>query len=362
MCSGCSSSRHIEKLNDAYDVTIKLIKLASDEFTIERKESKFNIVPGWNDECKVLHAIARTCFLKWKESGRIRLGQLYEEMKMSRTNFKKALHLCKVNQNHIRKTKLANSFQHKNKEQFWKEINKLKIKNNNATSSIDGISDPNEVVNLFSDKYKSILDDPLCQNKTDNLSKKFNENSLNPNKKSIKISSESMNNAIKSLNPGIGLDGIHSNHLKYAPLVLKDFLSRLFTSFLLHNILPLNMIEGQIKPIIKNKLNDKKLSSNYRPIMCSSILLKLFEYCILDRVEEKMILNCRQYGFRKFSSCTMATAVLKETIHNYTSNGSNVHAAFIDLSKAFDKVNHNILLCKLIDLNIPHILKTTIYV
>ena len=48
----------------------------------------------------------------------------------------------------------------------------------------------------------------------------------------------------------------------------------------------------------------------------------------------------------------MAIIVLKEVVMNYNSKGSSVYAAFIDLTKAFDKVNHYTLMSKMMDGNI----------
>ena len=160
--------------------------------------------------------------------------------------------------------------------------------------------------------------------------------------------------------PCIGLDGIHSNHLKLGGNALKSFLSRLFSSFICHGHIPELLLKGEIRPIIKNALGDKHSSENYRPIMSSSTLLKTFEYCLLFKLKRHVKLNTRQFGFRKNTSCLMAATVFKETIYNYNVNNSNVHAAFLDLSKAFDKVNHNILLMKLINQNIPPLLIKTL--
>ena len=54
-----------------------------------------------------------------------------------------------------------------------------------------------------------------------------------------------------------------------------------------------------------------------------------------------------QFGFRKSTFTKMAVAMLKEIIFKYNENNSSVYMVFLDLSKAFDKVNINILMSKL---------------
>ena len=54
-----------------------------------------------------------------------------------------------------------------------------------------------------------------------------------------------------------------------------------------------------------------------------------------------------QFGYRPNTSTLMATCLLKETVQNYLDENSNVYACFLDLSKAFERVNHDLLLDKM---------------
>ena len=60
-----------------------------------------------------------------------------------------------------------------------------------------------------------------------------------------------------------------------------------------------------------------------------------------------------QFGFKAGSSTTLCTGVVKSIISNYIHNGSSVLGCFLDASKAFDLVNHGILLQKLYDRGLP---------
>ena len=64
-------------------------------------------------------------------------------------------------------------------------------------------------------------------------------------------------------------------------------------------------------------------------------------------------MNFRQFGFNKGCSTTDACLILKETVFNYIQEKGKAFAAFIDLSKAFDKVNHFTLGQQLLDRKIP---------
>ena len=114
-----------------------------------------------------------------------------------------------------------------------------------------------------------------------------------------------VHNAIKKLKCSLGYDCIHSNHLKLSPESYERLIAVLFSSFLLHGFVALDILRGVINPTVKDRHGDLCNSDNYRPVMLSSVFLKLLEYCILSKIKDNIKLNDRQHGFREnYSTCS----------------------------------------------------------
>ena len=100
------------------------------------------------------------------------------------------------------------------------------------------------------------------------------------------------------------------------------------------------------------KYNNLNSVSNYRPISLlqqfSKILEKIFNNRLMNFLNSNNLLYLRQYGFRQNMSTSMAIIMeLVENITNAMDNGKFTIGVFIDLKKAFDTVDHNILVTKL---------------
>ena len=83
------------------------------------------------------------------------------------------------------------------------------------------------------------------------------------------------------------------------------------------------------------------------------IISKLFESIILHTCQEFLAVDDLQFGFRHGLGCTDAIFALKSTVNYFTERGSCVYAAALDLSKAFDSVNHFKLFSALLKAGLP---------
>ena len=113
------------------------------------------------------------------------------------------------------------------------------------------------------------------------------------------------------------------------------------------------MISVVLVPIVKNKNASICSKSNYRPIALASIVSKVFEKIIYDRIAYSLITCDNQFGFKAKHSTDMCIYAFKEAVLKYRGLNSNVYSCFLDASKAFDRVNHYVLFEKLIKRGIP---------
>ena len=106
---------------------------------------------------------------------------------------------------------------------------------------------------------------------------------------------------------------------------------------------------ARVVPILKS--GDNKKLINYRPIAILPLFSKMFERLIYNRmikfITKYNILSPCQFGFRSGHSTSHAIVDLVHAISSHLNAGENVAGIFIDISKAFDSLNHKIILMKI---------------
>jgi len=99
-----------------------------------------------------------------------------------------------------------------------------------------------------------------------------------------------------------------------------------------------------------HKGDHRGLAANYQPIALTSHLIKLFEKVLRNKIvsflEENSLLNPSQHGFRRGRSCLSQLLDHYDKILSMLEQGQNVDVIYLDFAKAFDKVDHQIVLQK----------------
>ena len=213
------------------------------------------------------------------------------------------------------------------------------------------ISDPNAIANKFNEYFINIgraLSEQIIP------ARDYNEYLNHHITTRLNFKSISEDYVVEIINKlknksSYGHDNISNKLIKRAKHVLYRPISFLVNQMLTTGDFPSELKISKVKPLFKS--GDNTLFCNYRPISLLPSISKIFEYVVFYQLMEYFIehslFSMQQYGFRPGHSTELAALRLVDQLNKQMDKMNTPINIYIDLSKAFDTLDHGILLAKL---------------
>jgi exonuclease III len=262
-----------------------------------------------------------------------------------------------------------------NPKRLWNSLNELSGRSQHPQTNYindendEPIIDPKTSANVFNDHFCSVfqslrVNHHLQQNDVDESSNQsFSNITTNLQDQSPQfiippVSLSFVESQLKSLDTGksTGSDGISARFLKLSATIIAPILTNIYNCSIKTGLFPQTFKKAKVKPI--HKKGSKNDKTNYRPISILPIISLILERHVSINLKQYFEMNklfySRQSGFRANHSCQTALVKLLDDWIMAIDNNEIVGTVFLDLSKAFDLVDHHILLNKLQKYNFNH--------
>ena len=218
---------------------------------------------------------------------------------------------------------------------FSNAVINLNIHSCDLDENIDE-TDPVTKANMKYKNHESIIKIIESRNVDDSFTFHYVEN------KTVENEIYSLNRSKACPSNSIPAHIIQENYDIFVPRITSDF-----NNSIIHGIFPRNLKNADISPVFKKE--DRLNKCNYRPVSILPPLSKVFERLMFSQINNYMNskLSMHLCGFRKNMSAQNCLLVMLEKFRYCLDNKGSCGVLLTDLSKAFDCLNHELLIAKL---------------
>ena len=345
------------EIDSLYDDIIRVLSSASNSYVPQHKKSFYKF--WWDEELNILKDDSIESNKLWKAAGKPRCGPIFNKRQSYRLRYRKRITEGEKSALSSYTNELHDALMRKDGPEFWK-CWRSKFETGKKCDEVDGCIDETTIANKLASHFKNSYSCNSTQRAAELHNEYTNMRSNyfgKPLTDHYLFDVELVSNTIFQLKRGkaAGPDGISAEHLVHSHPIISCILYKLFNLLIKFGYVPSAFGQSYTVPIPKpSDCRTKSMSvDDFRGIAISAVISKVFEYCILERFQSFLSTVDNQFGFKKGLSCSHAIFTVRSLIERFNSGGSTVNLCAIDLSKAFDKVNHCALLIKLMQRNIP---------
>ena len=316
---------------------------------LKKRRVRQKNVPWITNEVKVQMRERDKCKKRAVSSGKSKDWNQYKILKNKVTST-----MRRLKKDYVQNSIAANSG---NSGEMWKSLRSI-VPNKCCDSDIPTlkvddqvINDPGKLAKSFNDYFAGIVRDLKSVHSFKGNFRKFIKKRTNNMFNFTQVSENDVTDIINNIpsNKATGLDGISARIVKMAAPYISLPLTHIINLSLCTGSIPQDWKCAKIVPVFKKGCRTER--ANYRPISVLPVLSKVIERIVhkqtMDYLCRNLLLFSKQSGFRKSHSTTTALLNLTEDLLNGMDKGLVTGFVALDLKRAFDTVDHGILIEKL---------------
>ncbi len=339
-----------------YDILSTMEDTAMRNMKTHKKQKHKPRIPDWKDDVEPLRENAHFWNAIWISAGKPLNCHLHEIMKKTRNRYHLLIRKKKRLLERVKRDEMITSCL-QNDTSIFDAIKKKRTCAQSVPSSIDGKSEgiPEYLASKYGKLYNAVDDEK-------NLTDLGADMEMNIKQQDIRFvdmfNSRVLKLCAQKLKPGKTdpILKITSDFVINAPDIVFQLLSLCLKSYVIHAHISDFLLVSMMIPLIKDKLGDITSSNNYRSIAISSLIMKLYDLVVISLFKEYLYLDDLQFGYQSGVSTSMCTWLATESIAYFQRNGSEVFTCLMDMSKAFDTVQHSCLFKKMLGQGMPLII------
>jgi len=317
-------NEQVEFLNE------QILQLFERHVPLRTKIIRQNDHPWFTPRIKLLMLERDKAYHRWKN---FKVPSDHEKYKQLRNEVTKLVRTCKKNH-------YVNKFiSSRNSKSTWNLIRDVSLGQKQHHVIHDNLDDLNKKFTSYtSDNSVPEPLQPICDTPISSLIQNIDFSFACVNQCDV------LNSIMSVKSNAVGLDGMHPKFIKIILPIVLPYITHIFNTCLTTSQFPDLWKVSKIIPIPKSK-------TEYRPIAILAFLSKALENIMYRQMNEYFtkykLLSERQSGFREKRGCISAVLDVSEYLRENADKGKVCFLLMLDHSKAFDNVNHNILIFKL---------------